>query len=224
MENIDLMKDKKVIFLDLDGVIFDVFKRNYQAYKDILKKYGKSPLAFKEYIDLKKKMVSFREILRKTKAGNISERFGKEWNDLIEKPNYLKLDRITRQKKEVLLTLKKEYPIILVTLRKDKKALYEQLKKKKIIKIFDKILITSGRSQYPKWKIKSKLLKKYGKFNKNSIIIGDTETEILAGKHLGIKTIAIANGMRGKKFLQKYKPDALIDNFSKVKNILNLKR
>jgi len=59
------MKDKEVIFFDLDGVVFNVFRRNYQVYKEILKKYGKSPLAFKEYIDLKRKKISFQEILKK---------------------------------------------------------------------------------------------------------------------------------------------------------------
>jgi len=215
------MKDKEVIFFDLDGVVFNVFRRNYQVYKEILKKYGKSPLAFKEYIDLKRKKISFQEILKKKRADDILEQFEKEWNNLIEKPHYLKLDRITQKKKEVLLALKRTYPLILITLRKNKKALYEQLKKKKIDKIFDKVLVASGRSKYPKWKIKSKLLKKYGKFSKNSIIVGDTETDILMGKHLVIKTIAVSSGMRNRKFLKKYKPDILIKDFSEIKNIIN---
>jgi len=215
------MKDKEVIFFDLDGVVFNVFRRNYQVYKEILKKYGKSPLAFKEYIDLKRKKISFQEILKKKRADDILEQFEKEWNNLIEKPHYLKLDRITQKKKEVLLALKRTYPLILITLRKNKKALYEQLKKKKIAKIFDKVLVASGRSKNPKWKIKSKLLKKYGKFSKNSIIVGDTETDILMGKHLVIKTIAVSSGMRNRKFLKKYKPDILIKDFSEIKNIIN---
>jgi len=65
------------------------------------------------------------------------------------------------------------------------------------------------------------LLKKYGKFSKNSIIVGDTETDILMGKHLVIKTIAVSSGMRNRKFLKKYKPDILIKDFSEIKNIIN---
>ena len=82
-------------------------------------------------------------------------------------------------------------------------------KKKGIDKIFEKILI--GKSKY-------KIIGGYDSYNKRSVIVGDTETDILAGKRFGLKTVAVTNGMRNRNFLKKYKPDVLIDDFLKLKH------
>ncbi len=218
------MKDKKVIFIDLDGVILDVFERNYQVYKNILQKYNKKFLLKENYLRFKKEEISIKEILKKTKTEDIFPKFKKEWGEKIEKPYYLELDKISYLIKKTLLNLKNQYKLVLVTLRNHPRRLFNQLKKKRISKIFDEILTIPGRNHHQKWKLKYKLIKKYGNYNGGSVIIGDTETDILAGKHLGIQTVAVTNGMRSKKFLKKYKPDVLIDNFSEIKNIINGKK
>lgn len=211
---------KKTIFIDLDGTILDVSDRIYQLYKDILKKHNKKFLGKNTYLKLKREKTSISKILKESNSENILPDYKKEWNKLIEKPHYLKLDKITLPKRQTLISLKKDYKLILVTLRNNQKEFFNQLKRKKIDKIFDNILIFSGKFQHSKWRVKLNLLKKE-QFNKNSVIVGDTETDILAGRCLGIKTIAVINGMRSKRFLKEYKPNILIKNFSEIKNILN---
>ena len=202
---------KAKIFIDLDGTILDVSERVYRVYKDILKKQNKKYLSKNKYFKLKREKTPLKEILAKTKAESILSKFEKEWERRIEDPNYLNLDKITFAKKKTLLTLKNHYKLVLITLRSHPKRLFNQLKKKKIDKIFDNVLALSEKAQ----------IKKYGKLNKDSIIIGDTETDILAGKHLGIKTVAIISGMRSRNFLKRYKPDVLIKDFSQIENLLN---
>ncbi len=210
---------RKTIFLDLDGTILDVSERIHRVYKNILKKHNKRFLSKNKYLKLKREKTPIEEILEKTKAEDIVLKFKKEWDKEIEKPSYLDLDKISGLNRKTLLFLKKDWKLILVTLRKHPKRLFTQLKKKKIDKIFDKVLISSKESRKPKWKIKSELIKKYDRFDKTcSIIIGDTETDILTGKNLGIKTIAVFGngGLRSRSFLKKYKPDILIKNLSHI--------
>ncbi len=212
--------DKSIIFLDLDGTILDVSERIYQIYCYILKKHNKKFLERKKYLNLKREKVLIKKILKETNSEDILSDYKKKWNELIEKPYYLKLDKITLSERWALISLKKDYKLVLVTLRNNQKEFFNQLEREKIDKIFDNILISPGNLQHFKWRIKLNLLKKE-QFNKNSVIVGDTETDILAGKHLGIKTVAVVDGMRSKKFLEKYHPDVLIKDLSKIKNILN---
>lgn len=212
---------KKTIFIDLDGTILDVSERIYQVYKDILRGHNKQYLSKKSYLKLKREKVPIEKILKSTGAENILLRFKKDWGEEIESLHYLGLDKVSRPKKKTLLDLKNNYRLILVTLRNHPRRVFGQLKSKKIDKIFDKVLISPGISQNPKWKLKYNLIKKYGNYNKDSIIIGDTETDVLTGKKLGIRTVAVVKGMRDRKFLERYKPDILIEDISKIKNILN---
>lgn len=208
---------KPVIFIDLDGTILDVSERIYQVYKDILRKKERKYLSKDIYLKLKKDNLPIKGILERTKAEDIFSYFRKEWKKEIEKTCYLSLDKLSETEKKILLQLKKEHRLVLVTLRNYPKRLIKQLKEKKINNLFDIILTKPSENSGSRRKFKYDLIKKYGVYDKNSIIIGDTETDILTGKKLGIKTVAITKGMRNRNFLKKYKPDFLIKKLSEIK-------
>jgi len=209
---------KDTIFFDLDGTILDVSERVYQVYKIILKKYDKKFLSKKEYINLKKNKEPIVDILKKTGADDILSRFNKEWAENIEKQDFLSLDKLSSLTKKFLLELSNNHELVLVTLRDSAKNLKTELQEKKIENIFDKILVKSGKGIQEKWKIKYRLIKEYGNY-KGSIFVGDTETDILAGKELGLKTIAVTSGMRSRQFLEKHKPDLLVRDIFEINNI-----
>jgi phosphoglycolate phosphatase len=54
----------------------------------------------------------------------------------------------------------------------------------------------------------------------NTIFIGDTENEILAGKKVGIKTIIVAWGLVKKYNIDKAKPDFWVNNLDELENII----
>ena len=54
----------------------------------------------------------------------------------------------------------------------------------------------------------------------NTIFIGDTENEILAGKKVGIKTIIVAWGLVKRYNLDKAKPDFWVNNLEELENII----
>ena len=68
--------------------------------------------------------------------------------------------------------------------------------------------------------IKYNLIKKFLQDNcdPDHIVIGDTETDIIAGNELGLKTIAVLNGIRTKELLLKSNPDFICNS---VEDLLN---
>jgi phosphoglycolate phosphatase len=209
---------KQKVFIDLDGTIFDGSEKAWRVYKDILKKNKIKGVSKDTYLSLRGEGFSIKKIIQKTGK----EDFKEELDKMIESAHYLSLDKLSPARRKVLFWLNKNFEVILVTLRKNQRRTLKQLKDKDIDRLFDKILIVGKeRCLEPKWTLKYKAIKNYGG-DKNSIIIGDSETDILAGKKIGMKTIGVLWGVRNKKNLEKYKPDILVKTIKELKNaILN---
>lgn len=193
------------IFIDLDGPILDISRRHYIVYKNIIKKLGGCPMARKPYWALKRDRADLGRILKLSGLKTRKLNFKRLWLDLIEDNSFLKYDRVFPSAKSALKLLKKEYKLILVTLRKSSLNLRRQLNKLKLRGLFDLILCQSGNNG--DWRIKYRLIKNSNELKMNSVVIGDTEIDILAGKRLGIKTIALLSGIRNREALAKYNPD-----------------
>jgi len=54
----------------------------------------------------------------------------------------------------------------------------------------------------------------------NTLMVGDTELDILCGKSAGAKTCAVSFGYRDIEKLKSYKPDYLIDNLADIIKII----
>lgn len=52
-------------------------------------------------------------------------------------------------------------------------------------------------------------------------VIGDTPYEIIAGKKLGLKTIAVTWGDKNREVLQIYNPDFIVDEPKEILKIVN---
>jgi phosphoglycolate phosphatase-like HAD superfamily hydrolase len=212
---------KRTFFFDLDGTIFNVYDRIYKVYKDILTNYGKIPLDKKEYIELKRKKIQWQTILESSNAEDILPQFLCEWMARIEDESYLRLDKVPYPKRVFLRDLIKANSLVLVTLRNRKENLIFQLKEKRIYKIFHDIIVVSAITNEEKWRIKADIIKAYKSFKREtSIIVGDTETDILAGKALGITTVAVADGMRCAELLKCFKPDFLLNDITQISEVI----
>lgn len=59
---------------------------------------------------------------------------------------------------------------------------------------------------------------------KGTLMVGDTELDILCGKNAGAKTCAVSYGYRTENQLKENKPDFFINNLSELISILNNKK
>lgn len=59
---------------------------------------------------------------------------------------------------------------------------------------------------------------------KDTVIVGDSKSDILTGKNAGIDTIAVTYGYDKLENLKKENPTFIIDDFSKLGDIIELKK
>lgn len=204
-----------ITFCDLDGPILDVSEKYYRVYYDILKEKCSRTLSKEKYWDAKRNKIPEEEILSSTNATIPYIEYRYKRIVLIESDQYLTYDSIQHDAERVLENLARKVPLVLVTLRTSESQLHRELRYFKIKNYFTDIL-SSGVQVEPRWMIKYDLIKNYmGQDQSNNhVLIGDTETDIEAGKHLGFTTIAISNGIRNKQILQQSNPDYIYSSIS----------
>ena len=203
-----------MVFWDLDGPILDVTDKYYSVYKEILLGNNDTPLPKNDYWELKRSITPIEDILAKSNSRIPAIIFKNLWIERIETKKYLKLDKLQPDSIEILNDLRENNSLVMVTLRSTRRMLLKQLENLNLIQYFDKIL-SSGVDIKPRWKIKYGLIKNYmGNTSNNHTLIGDTETDIEAGNHLGFQTIAISNGIRNETILINSKPDYIYSSTS----------
>lgn len=119
---------------------------------------------------------------------------------------------------QVLVDLSKRFPLALVTLRHVKKALIEDQLKRLNLDGFFLATITALDVKRPKPAPDSLLegAKRLGVPVEDCVIVGDSITDIRAGKAGGAKTIAVLTGLFNENTLKKEKPDLIIENITKI--------
>ena len=202
-----------MLFWDLDGTIIDVSDKYYNLYKDILDQQGYESLGKKAYWQAKREATPENEILKLTGAEAFYDKYQDKRISLIESKNYLSFDKVHEGVFQVLEYLSMRFNLILVTLRRSPHQLEKQLEQLSLTQFFADVLC-SGEQLYPRWKIKYNLIKDYLADNNipGHFMLGDTEADIIAGNELGLKTIAVLNGIRSERLLLKTNPDIICNS------------
>jgi phosphoglycolate phosphatase-like HAD superfamily hydrolase len=213
------LKAMRTLYFDLDGTILDVSQRIYSVYLDVVNVLGGKALAEEVYWEAKREQLPEEVIAKKSNVENVPK-YIRLRQERLESPEYLKYDELIPRAWESLSELKKNNQLVLVTLRKSKENLHQQLRRFKIEPLFDKVLV--GGDGEERWGFKAEIISSDSHFApQDSIIIGDSEADILAGKKLRITTIAVLSGIRSKKKLLSIKPDYIIEDISQLKNMLD---
>ncbi len=208
-----------MFFWDLDGTILNVSDRYYYLYKDILSNAGFDFLGKEAYWQAKRDATPESEILKLSGAEAFYQDYYTWRMSLIENDYYLSLDIVHEGVIRALEYLSMRFKLILVTLRSSRIALDDQLKRLSLSQYFIDIL-SSGEQQYPRWKAKYKLIQDYMSKKKGSghFIIGDSAADIKAGNKLGLKTIAVLNGIRSRRILKQLNPDIILNSAQDLLN------
>ena len=205
-----------MIIFDLDGPILDVSEKYYRVYSDILINNDDSPLSKDEYWSLKRSKTSNKIILNKSNAKININQFFSEWKKNIELSEYIVYDKIQNGAYTILQNLSQQLELVLITLRSSKENLIVELENLKLIEYFSYIY-TPEFEITPRWKMKKDLIDKYlsDKIGNNCLMVGDTETDVIAGKNAGIITISITNGIRNPDIIINENPTHIFPNIQK---------
>ena len=129
---------------------------------------------------------------------------------LVELEEYLNMDVNYPDTISVLEKLSLGNNVFLLTARQNKANLLAELNRLKIRKYFDKILVTEAKISKQELIINAVKSGELAASN-NCLFIGDTGNDILCGKVLGAKTVAITHGFMNREKLSDYKSSYVID-------------
>lgn len=91
-----------------------------------------------------------------------------------------------------------------------------EIKKYGLENIFDEVIFSSA----DKTTSLKNMIEKFKLDPVETYFIGDSNHEIIAGKAIGVKTIAVTWGLNTKEYLKSKNPDFVVHNIKELKNIL----
>jgi phosphoglycolate phosphatase-like HAD superfamily hydrolase len=221
------------ICFDFDGPIIDVSERYYQAYIESLKGIEKSKLNILEksvFWELKKNRISDFEIgLMTGLTLNESVETAELRRSLNFKTNLFIHDKLFSDVSEVFTELtKRNIFFFIVTLRRNSHLNYaiKQFKLNKLI-VPEKAFSVEDKKDFTndiqeKYVLLVNAFNKLGIDQKETWMVGDSETDIHAGRLAKYsKVIGIARGIRSREQLETLKPDNIINSLTEIIGLLN---
>ena len=205
------------IFLDLDGTLINVRRRHYQAYVDTLLEVGRHPRPEPEYWARRLNGAS-NVALMAAGDGAARQLLLSRWLRLVESPAYLRLDTPFPGARRTISTLAHSHDLVLVTLRKQRGPLIDQLRELAMTKFFTAIYTwDSAREAHSKPDIIRLFAPAYPR---TAAVVGDSEADVEAARALGLRSICVENGLRHRRFLQRLGPDEIIPSIAQLPEAL----
>ena len=207
-----------MLYLDLDGTLIDCKRRHYATYVELLSQPDLRgvPIPEAEYWGLRTKGKPVRDILKKSRLFPTKfDKFVERFNERVETPEMLAMDDVREGVTTALGKLYTKTPICLVTLRRNRENLEQQLETLDLSKYFAAVL--SGgppKLRRPdkdiRWKTKADhIRKRYRILPTQVVYIGDTETDVQAARALRFEVWLLENGHRTKELQIKADPDRI---------------
>lgn len=205
----------ETIILDLDGPLLDGQLRHYQCYRDAVAQQGFVPMPLSKYWEMKRNRKDARLQLVVSGAECIIDQFLQTWLANIESKPYLALDRLqegaTSRLQEWHAAGKR---LLLTTMRRHQDNLFWQLEELELRSFFEEIIVVKP-TDLPRDKASG--IRSFVDDRDRTIWIGDTEVDIEAARHLGVKVCATSCGLRMKDYLASLKPDFLVADVASIR-------
>lgn len=205
------------ICLDLDGTLIDIRERYYAIYSRLAQALGCEPTGKLEYWRRRRRGVPADALLAGLDAP-ARELFSQRWRFSIESPDCLALDTPIAGALDTLEQLSRRYRPVLVTLRRNRNALLEQLRNLGFAGLFAAILSPSTGAGSPE--SKAFLIRRQSLGAAPAAIIGDSEADIEAAQALGVPSVCVLSGIRDRQFLSALSPNHIIDSVAILPSFL----
>ncbi len=194
------------IIFDLDGTLIDSKPRLYKLFQDLV---PESSLSYDDYWNLKKNKISNQDILKKyfTYQDDMVCKFMKNWMELIETPEYLKLDKNFDGIHAFIESKLLDLNLYVCSDRQFIEPVTLQLKDLGLLKFFKKTLVTEQKTTK-----QDLILTEVGDLSPSDWIIGDTGKDIQIGQELKIKTCAVLSGFLNYEALLPYNSNKIINS------------
>ncbi len=212
-------KKFKAIFFDKDGVLTDSSKVIFTAFNKTLKFYGKDELSWDEFIakvwgvELTKNVERIFPDLPREKIIEIANHYRKERRNNTE---HIKIYPSTIEVLDILK--RRNYRMAVVTSISTELA-KELLEKLNLLKYFDAVVGGNLTEPKPSPEPILKTCEMLGVQSKDVLFVGDTDSDISAGKAAGCTT-AIVTTTKTREDLEKISDIIVIDDLKDILKIV----
>lgn len=210
------------LFLDLDGPILDVRDRYYAVHQELVGREHAHALDRETFWELKRAKQPVSTVLDRCGLGRDAiEAYSAGWKARIEAEELLPMDRVFPGVADLLARWSRRNRLIVVTLRQHGEWVPKQLQAVGIFGAFKRVLTADPLAGHG-WEAKARLMAADPDFSTDSVVVGDTEIDIRAGKRVGLKTVGVLSGIRNRAELAAESPDWLIEAVAELSKILPL--
>ena len=218
---------KKLIIFDADGTIWDSEKDVFLAFNHTLKNNGNKEITKEEFqrlagLDLEE---MFRRVLSKGEETLANEYVKKYRKYYIDEGHYADETTLFENVKETLENLKKQGFCMAIASGKPKRILDKMVEYFKLNEF--EFVLGTGESHFkpkPDPEIINYIMNQLHVSKEESVMVGDTKADIMAGKNAGIDTIAVTYGYEKIEILENANPTYLIDDFKILGEIVEYKK
>jgi phosphoglycolate phosphatase len=213
------MSTVMTFFLDLDGPLLDVSERYFRVHVDILSRFGVKYADKPTFWNCKRDRRGLSSLLAESGVSLDEDAYSRFWLETIESDEYLVYDRILDGVGALLEDLGRDHSLVLVTLRRRGGAVQDQIRKLGLRRFFS-VVLTAPPTPQDSWRVKRSLIESSGLVNASSWVVGDTEVDVLAGKSLGLTTVAVLSGIRNERCLRQLAPDFILSSITELPKLL----
>ena len=218
---------KKLLIFDVDGTIWDSEKDVFLSFNHTLKTMAGFEITKQQFQELAGKPLGdmFEKVLPDDKKA-LSGKYEKDYKKYyIDEEHFADATVLFPDVKRIIDKFKNEGYYMAVASSKPKRIL-DKMVATFNLEGFNYVLGTeeSDFKHKPDPQIVNYIMDKLNVTKEDTVIIGDSKSDILTGKNAGIDTIAVTFGYDKKENLISAEPTSIIDKFSELENILEFKK
>ncbi len=214
---------KKLIIFDADGTLWDSEKDVFLSFNHILKEKSGIEVnyqQFKELAGLSLEMM-FEKTLPEDKKNIYNDCAMAYRKYYIEEKHCLDTTELFKGVRETLEQLKRDGVFIAIASGKVQKAVDDMVEFFKLDGF--EFTLGIGKSQFknkPDPGVINYLMSELNVSKEETIMVGDTAADILAGQNAGVDTVAVTYGYDKLENITCLNPTYIIDDFSKLLEII----
>ena len=218
---------KKLIILDVDGTVWDSERDVFASFNHTLKEIANYEITKDEFQTLAGKPLGymFEKTLPENKK-NLSKECEIRYREYyIDEGHFADKTVLFKNVKETIEKFKNDGFYLAVASSKPKRIL------DKMMNLFElygfKYVLGTEESNFkhkPDPEVVNYIMNKLSVSKEDTVIVGDSKSDILTGKNAGIDTIAVSYGYDKKENLINAEPTYIIDDFSKLKEIIEISK
>ena len=214
---------KKLLIFDVDGTIWDSEKDVFLSFNHTLKTMAGFEITKEQFQELAGKPLGdmFEKVLpddKKALSGEYEKAYKKYY---IYEEHFADATVLFPDVKRIIDKFKNEGYYMAVASSKPKRIL-DKMVATFNLEGFNYVLGTeeSDFKHKPDPQIVNYIMDKLNVTKEDTVIIGDSKSDILTGKNAGIDTIAVTFGYDKKENLISAEPTSIIDKFGELENII----